>query len=1164
MSLWNRIERRLSELADELLPDDFREDLAAARIMVTEGRADAAMQILETLIAQRPDHVGALSLMGAARLELDDPMGARRMFEDALRMRPDAAAASLGLGQASVIMGDLDRAQDAFRDAMRSAGGDRSVLALAYRGLGITHRQRGELDKAIRELRKAMAENSDDLLVRAALGEALLADPGISAEEARFHLELAVRGAQRGERGAGRRHHQGRDVALALVLASLALGRLALTDEDDELARLHFTRALELLDGNPPAADADADADAATDNDADIAESDSETNSTHADADIAEARIDAEPVTDADVVAPDSDAVSDSGTSTADDIAGPGSAVATSPPPPRARRIDDRSPYLRAALLGLGDAALLGEEVEQAHAHYAAALELFPHDAELRARIGDAQRRRGDHAAALRSYQHALAIQQDPAVLGHALETAIIAVDVDCAVRLANDMLAIDPGDGRAAVARGMGLAQQGQLDAARATFRAAAESGAAIEAHLALGVLELEHAPGGAHDRAGAGRAATEALAALRIAPTHARARALLRRARAQELLPHSAESELADEAASVYRLADDVRRLALARSELAELAAGAARAAADFDQPLLVTVMGEFSSGKSTFVNAFIGADVAPTGITPTTATINIVRYGRERGGRINYRDGSIDTVAWDDLGPTLRALDDERARAIDTVEILFPLPQLQRVNIVDTPGLNSILPEHEEVARGFIARADAVIWVFTANQAGKASERSALESIRQEGKRVLGVLNKKDQLRTAEVDTLVEYVQDELGELVECVVPVAARVALERRRQSDEAETGRTDEVAHADGKPADSAAPREDAASTVKANATSDTETTSTADADADADANADNWTTLESALETRFFTQARQLKRSALERRLLEIVDRARAIVAPTRTRALEAATTLRAESDALLDAGASFIDRVVLAERAALQEATQELYRQAAREVLELVRPRQLPFGSNSATPADRAYLVSLLDSGFESALERSRRQVLQALETHRASALHAIAAAAGVLGVDALSDVSRTGEDALRLVAAQVFDATRAFLRGYVRGGYVSRFFTRDLPRLELAEENAYDALIRDSPDLDAEIALRLANGGTRAISALASRLAHWADVAEVQAYDVEVGIGRALDDFWQRLPRGAANRDTGPAGVDTGNDDDAQAQQSDDAGPHAPHPGD
>lgn len=88
MSLWNRIERRLSELADELLPDDFREDLAAARIMVTEGRADAAMQILETLIAQRPDHVGALSLMGAARLELDDPMGARRMFEDALRMRP--------------------------------------------------------------------------------------------------------------------------------------------------------------------------------------------------------------------------------------------------------------------------------------------------------------------------------------------------------------------------------------------------------------------------------------------------------------------------------------------------------------------------------------------------------------------------------------------------------------------------------------------------------------------------------------------------------------------------------------------------------------------------------------------------------------------------------------------------------------------------------------------------------------------------------------------------------------------------------------------------------------------------------------------------------------------------------------------------------------------
>ena len=88
---------------------------------------------------------------------------------------------------------------------------------------------------------------------------------------------------------------------------------------------------------------------------------------------------------------------------------------------------------------------------------------------------------------------------------------------------------------------------------------------------------------------------------------------------------------------AAEIAELAAFLERVVASRRELGHLVGDVARAAANLDQPLLVTVMGEFSSGKSSFVNAFIGADVAPTGITPTTATINVVRYGRERGGRI-----------------------------------------------------------------------------------------------------------------------------------------------------------------------------------------------------------------------------------------------------------------------------------------------------------------------------------------------------------------------------------------------------------------------------------------------------------------------------------------------------------------------------------------------
>ncbi|WP_202601293.1 hypothetical protein, partial [Salmonella sp. zj-f50] len=78
-----------------------------------------------------------------------------------------------------------------------------------------------------------------------------------------------------------------------------------------------------------------------------------------------------------------------------------------------------------------------------------------------------------------------------------------------------------------------------------------------------------------------------------------------------------------------------------------------------------------------------------------------------------------------------------------------------------------------------------ADAEVWVFTAAQGGKQSEKKALQSIRDEGKRVLGVLNKADQLSDGEITEVVEFIGGTLGELVETIVPFSARHALEHKR-------------------------------------------------------------------------------------------------------------------------------------------------------------------------------------------------------------------------------------------------------------------------------------------------------------------------------------------------------------------------------------------
>jgi tetratricopeptide (TPR) repeat protein/GTP-binding protein EngB required for normal cell division len=957
MSLWSRLERRLGDLADELVLDEYKGQLNQARQLLASGDVQAAIDVLEALLSVKQDHGQALIVLGDARLANRDATGAHEAYERAVKLRGSDPAAQVGLGLALVALGRYDAAIAPLSRAIGEAAGDRAILADAYRGLGVAWRRRGDLDKAIRELRKAVVEDGEDLDARAALGEALVADGG-PYDEAVRHLERAAAAPQ--------------PPAIALY----ALGRLALRDDAPAIAGERLAAARTAIDDDPTPLSVQV-------------------------------------------------------------------------------RLD--------ILVAQGDAACAERDALRAHNCYLEALQLDPKRAEVHAKIAAAHRLIGNMDAALASYDRALALvaasnatTNDSMtrggggldVLRAAVDAAIAAGDVTRELAWGNDLLGKDPTDPRALVARGAAMARD-QPEAARALLELAAARDD-VDAHVELARLALAVDPT---------RAATSALAALRVQPHHGRARQLLTEARAAEL-PAPASSEIAD-------IASFLERVVASKRGLGHLVGDVARAAAGLDQPLLVTVMGEFSSGKSSFVNAFIGADVAPTGITPTTATINIVRYGRERGGRIHTADGTTLELGWDALMTHLRALTPDAARAIDRVEILVPLPQLEKINIVDTPGLNSIQPEHEATARAFIARADAVVWVFTASQGGKASEKKALQSIRDEGKRVLGVLNKADQLSDGERDEVVGFIAGTLGELVETVVPFSAREAL-AWKQSASGPSG---------------------------------------------------NWDALADALEQRFFQQARELKRDGCARSLRSVVTTANAVLDGSRRDATAAADAARAGRDALADAARELAEDMVRAERKALSDETVALYRRAAREVLELVRPRRLPFASHTATAADRDYLIALLSSGFDSAIEGGRRRVAASLVA-RARQADAAARTIGLaLGVDVAGDLERVAADRIGLALSRVFDRAGAYLRGYLEGGYVEAFFRNDVPRLALEEDNIYHALYRAAPDLDRELGEPLARAANDALDALARRLEHWGAVVDVKTFDQEVGISRALE---------------------------------------------
>ncbi|MBI5518212.1 MAG: dynamin family protein [Deltaproteobacteria bacterium] len=193
--------------------------------------------------------------------------------------------------------------------------------------------------------------------------------------------------------------------------------------------------------------------------------------------------------------------------------------------------------------------------------------------------------------------------------------------------------------------------------------------------------------------------------------------------------------------------------------------------------DEPLRVVLLGEFSAGKSTILNALVGAEVSPMGVLPTTARVHWLRFGDPSARVITVRGAVLETT----LTVAERSLGDPDGDPVDHVEVTLPLPRLGRLELLDTPGFNAGEPEHERAVRRSFELADVALWLFDARQAGRHSELEPLREARARGLPVFGVLNKIDQCPPEALPLVLRQLQEGFRGLCPVVAAVAAREAL-----------------------------------------------------------------------------------------------------------------------------------------------------------------------------------------------------------------------------------------------------------------------------------------------------------------------------------------------------------------------------------------------
>lgn len=184
------------------------------------------------------------------------------------------------------------------------------------------------------------------------------------------------------------------------------------------------------------------------------------------------------------------------------------------------------------------------------------------------------------------------------------------------------------------------------------------------------------------------------------------------------------------------------------------------------DLEGLFMLVVCGEYNAGKSTFLNALLGEKIMPQGVTPTTDRVTIVSYGET---------------------------DKEELERGFIMRRETPSELLRALALVDTPGTNAVIQEHQELTEKFVPRADLVLFVTSSDRPFSETEKSFLELISSWGKKIVLIVNKidifddPDELQSV-LDFVQEHARKTLG-VTPQVFGLKAKQALQAKLDSDQ---------------------------------------------------------------------------------------------------------------------------------------------------------------------------------------------------------------------------------------------------------------------------------------------------------------------------------------------------------------------------------------
>ena len=187
-------------------------------------------------------------------------------------------------------------------------------------------------------------------------------------------------------------------------------------------------------------------------------------------------------------------------------------------------------------------------------------------------------------------------------------------------------------------------------------------------------------------------------------------------------------------------------------------------------------LAVLGQFKRGKSTLLNALLGAEVLPTGVVPVTAIPTFLQHGPTTRLRVTLTAGRFEESHGNSLLMLREQLsafvteggNPRNTLGVSRVEVFLPSELFARgLVLIDTPGVGSTFHHNTAAAHAVLAECDAALFVVSPDPPITEVEVQFLARVRQMVGRVIVVLNKIDTVEPDEGVAIAGFLRGVLAE-------------------------------------------------------------------------------------------------------------------------------------------------------------------------------------------------------------------------------------------------------------------------------------------------------------------------------------------------------------------------------------------------------------